>query len=112
MPNPEMESLLRERIDDLSTRLLIEGPGADGGSETFQAALAELSRQAGGAGYRLAARIAGELSASPPLAAELQEGLARLQQALSEDAGGGGPAPAAPERPKAVNALAEDPELV
>ena len=113
MPNPEMESLLRERIDDLSTRLMIEGPGAEAsgkGSRTFQAALEELARQAGEAGYGGAARIAGELSASPP--AELREGLARLQQALSEGPSHVAPAPAAPERPKAVNALAEDPELI
>jgi len=115
MPNPEMESLLRERIDDLSTRLMIEGPGAEAsgdGSPTFQAALAELAKQAGDAGYGGAARIAGELSASPPVAAELQEGLARLQQALSEGPGGVAPAPAAPASPNPVNALADDPELV
>ncbi len=115
MPNPEMESLLRERIDDLSTRLMIEGPGAEapgGGSQTFQAALAELARQAGDAGFGGAARIAGELSASPPVAAELREGLTRLQQALSEGPGEVAPAPAPPGRPKAVNALADDPELV
>ena len=115
MPNPEMESLLRERIDDLSTRLLIEGPGAEasaGGSQTFQAALAELAKQAGDAGYGGAARIARELSASPSVAADLQDGLARLQQALSEGPGDPAPGPAAPERPKAINALADDPELV
>ena len=115
MPNPEIESLLRDRIDDLSTRLLIEGPGAEtstGGSQTFQAALAELGRQAGEAGYGGAARIAGELSASPPLTADLQEGLARLQQALSDGPGDAAPAPQEPARPKTVSALADDPELV
>jgi two-component system chemotaxis sensor kinase CheA len=115
MPNPEMESLLRERIDDLSTRLLIEGPGTEAqgdGSDNFLAALAELGRQAGAAGYSGAARIAGALAAGPPVAADLQEGLARLQQALSDGARDSAPAPAAPARPPAVNSLAEDPELV
>src|ERR1700690_3273473 len=102
MPNPEIESLLRDRIDDLS-------PGSP---QPFQAALAELGRQAGEAGYGGAARIAGELSASPPLTADLQEGLAPLQQALSDGPGDAAPAPQEPARPKTVSALADDPELV
>ena len=115
MPNPEIESLLRERIDDLSTRLLIEeaDPEASGGSpETFLAALAELGRQAGDAGYVEAARIAGEVSAGPPVVAQLQEGLARLQQALADGASDAAPAPPASERPQATYSLAQDPELV
>src|SRR5208283_712593 len=115
MPNPETESLLRERIDDLSTRLLIGDtcPGTSGGGpETFLAALAELGRQAGDAGYVEASRIAGELSAGPPVVAQLQEGLARLQQALSDGASDAAPAPPASERPQATYSLAQDPELV
>jgi two-component system chemotaxis sensor kinase CheA len=113
MPNPEIESLLRERIDDLATRLLIEEPGPEawgGGPETFLGPLAELGRQAGEAGYGEAARIAGELSAGPPVVARLQEGLARLQQALSEPLTDAAPSPPAPERVQ--TSLAQDPELV
>jgi two-component system chemotaxis sensor kinase CheA len=113
MPNPETEAHLRERIDDLSTRLLIgDAEVSSGGPETFLAALAELGRQAGDAGYDEAARIAGELSAGPPVAAQLLEGLARLQQALSDGASDGALAPPAPERPQATFSLAQDPELV
>ncbi len=115
MPNPEIESLLRERIDDLSTRLLIEEPGPEalgGGPGTFLAVLAELGRQAGDAGYGEAARVAQELSEGQPLVAQLQEGLARLQQALSDGARDAAPAPPAPERPQATYSLALDPELV
>ena len=115
MPNPEMELLLRERIDDLSTRLLIEEPGLEvlgGGPETFLAALAELGRQASDAGYVEAARIAGELSAGPPVLAQVQEGLARLQKALADGASDAAPAPPAPGRQQAALSLAQDPELV
>jgi two-component system chemotaxis sensor kinase CheA len=89
MPNQEKESDLRERIDDLSTRLLIgvSGPRSPGGSlKRFKAALADLARQAGDAGYGEAARIAQELSAGRPAMSRLQEGLVRLQQAVSEGA--------------------------
>ncbi len=115
MPNPEIESLLRERIDDLSTRLLIEEPGPEalgGGPGTFLAVLAELGRQAGDAGYGEAARVAQELSEGQPLVAQLQEGLARLQQALSDGASDAAPAPPVPERLQATFSLAQDPELV
>ncbi|MGO9008568.1 MAG: chemotaxis protein CheA, partial [Bryobacteraceae bacterium] len=44
--------------------------------------------------------------------AQLQEGLARLQQALSDGARDAAPAPPAPERPQATYSLAQDPELV
>ncbi len=108
MPNPEIESLLRERIDDLSTRLLIEEPGLEalgGGPAPYLAALAEIGRQAAEAGYGEAARIAGELAAGPPAVAQIQGGLVRLQQALSDAAAAASPAPPA-------NSLAQDPELV
>jgi len=115
MPNPEIEPLLRDRIDDLLTRLLIEEPGPEalgGGPGTFLAALAELGRQAGDGGYGEAARIAGELSAGPPVVGQLQEGLARLQQALLDGASDAAPAPPVPERPQATYSLAQDPELI
>ena len=86
MSNLETESLLRERIDDLSTQMLIAASDAEasrGWPETFPAALAELARQATASGYPEAARIAAELAAGLPAAPQLQEGLARLQKALS-----------------------------
>jgi two-component system chemotaxis sensor kinase CheA len=115
MPNPETESLLRERIDDLSTRLLIEGPGLEavgGGAETFLTEIAKLGSQAGGAGYGGAARIASELSAGPPLLARLQDGLARLQQALSDGANDAAPPLPASEQAPATYSLAQDAELI
>src|SRR5947199_4897566 len=113
MPTLETESLLRERIDDLSTQMLIaasDGQASGGCPDTFPAALAELARQAAAFGYPEAARIAAELSAGPPAASQIQNGLARLQQALS--AAPGEQAEISPERPKAITALAQDPELV
>lgn len=124
MPNSETESILRERIDDLSTQLLMGVPGqrdSDGGLKPFLAALAELGQQAREAGYGEAARIAVELSSSLeadpsglPVEARLQEGLARLQEALAPAHGDSAKKsdPPAPERPKATYSLADDPELV
>ena len=116
MRNPEAESLLREQIDDLSTRLLIEGPGpqdSGSGPGSFLTALAEFGRQAAEAGYGEAASLVDELSAGPLAAARLQEGLVRLQQALSHDDVRATEAESpAPPRPKAVSALAGDPEIV
>ena len=66
MPISETETLLRERIDDLSTRLLIEGADQEepgDGATAFVEALAALARQASDAGYGEAARVANELSA-------------------------------------------------
>lgn len=118
MPNPGIDKLLRERIDDLSTRLLLLAgePGAEalaGDAEAFLAALVELGRRAGEAGYDEVARIAGELSAELPPTAELEDSLARLQEALA--AAGGDRAHATAERsgpPQAACPLAQDPELV
>ncbi len=121
MLNAETESLLRDRIDDLSTRLLIEGTEAFGdGPEHFQAALAELASKAGDAGYGEAAKIAGDLcanlagdAAAPPAMHRLQAGLVQLQQALSNAASDSGATLAAvPERPETTSSLAEDPELI
>jgi two-component system chemotaxis sensor kinase CheA len=116
MRNPEAESLLREQIDDLSTRLLIEGPGpqdSGSGQGSFLTALAEFGRQAAEAGYGEAASLVDELSAGPLAAARLQEGLVRLQQALSHDDVRATEAESpAPPRPEAVSSLAEDPEIV
>ncbi|MGA8580142.1 MAG: chemotaxis protein CheW [Bryobacteraceae bacterium] len=103
---PEGGAGLREC---LATQLIL------GGSDRLPelaAALAQLARQAGDAGYSEAARVAQELSEGPPLVAQLQEGLARLQQALSDGARDAAPAPPALERPQAAYSLAQDPELV
>jgi len=115
MPNPETETLLRERIDDLSTRLLLGEalPGSPGG-EQFLIAIADLARSAGDGGYEEVARVAWELSASlegsaagPEAGTELQKGLGRLQEALER---GGAPAPTSPGEAPASAFLT--PELV
>jgi len=111
MPNRETESLLRERIDDLSTRLLMEAPdGEPSGPATFADALAEMAGHANDAGYFEAARIATELSVAGGDAGSLEEGLARLQQALSAETTGAAPAPQPAEQTFA--SLAQDPELI
>ena len=125
MPNPEVESLLRERIDDLSTCLLMTDPGETGNAhpEVVLAALAQISGQADASGYGETARIANDLavafeqgSESQTSLAELQEGLTRLQEALACPPAGlrAGPAAgaAAAETPPAAYSLADDPELV
>ncbi|MCC6362021.1 MAG: chemotaxis protein CheA [Bryobacterales bacterium] len=116
MPNPEAESLLRERIDELTTRLLISNAaGVESGSDQFFALLAELTLQAREAGYGEVADVARQLHSTGEekegLADRLRDGLARIQQAL-EDAQFAAPAPASePERPP-VNSLAHDPEII
>src|SRR5437588_9096202 len=104
MPNPEIQSLLRERIDDLSTRLLIGDtgvPASGGDPEDFLAALVEIARQAGDAGYGEAARVAQELSDGAPEMALLQDGLVRLQQALADTGSNSGPKLPAPVQAQA-----------
>lgn len=89
------------------------GPGE--GLKAFQTALAELGRQAGEAGYDEAARIARRLAAESLAPAQLQEGLARLQQVVADsadNAAGGSGAPPPVENPPAAFSLAQDPELV
>jgi two-component system, chemotaxis family, sensor kinase CheA len=121
MPNPETESLLRERIDELATRLLIrdacsEASGCD--PKQLLAELAKFAQEACDAGYDEAARVAEELSASigraptwPATMTQLQGGLARLQQTIGA---GGGVYPAEPPSAAAIkqSSLADDPELV
>lgn len=105
----EAGAALRECLDDLAIRLML------GGSDRLPeqaAALARIARQACDAGYGEAARIAGELSAGPPVVAQLQEGLARLQQALADAGSGPVPEPPAPVQAQAITSLAQDPELV
>ena len=115
MPNPEAESLLRERIDDLSMRLLMAEPdsiGPEEGLKAFQTALAELGRQAAEAGYGEAARVAQRLAGESRTPAQLQKGLARLQQAVAEGSAGGGNGPPPPVENANPFPLAQDPELV
>ena len=124
MPSPEVTSRLQERIDELSTRLLLGEYGqgvASAGVAELLATLAELGQQAQQGGYAEAARIAGELPtrlagalSREQLRSQLGEGLAMLQRAISE-AGSetspkqhGSPQPA----PQATLSLAEDPELI
>ncbi|MBV6432787.1 MAG: hypothetical protein IANPNBLG_02931 [Bryobacteraceae bacterium] len=110
MPNPEAESLLRERIDELTTRLLMSGAAEEkDGPGQFFTLLAELASQAREAGYREAAEAAQQLCAAPLEGAEsiadrLREGLARIQHALDTAC-----APAA-DHPE--NQLAHDPEII
>ncbi|MCC6341827.1 MAG: chemotaxis protein CheA [Bryobacterales bacterium] len=109
MPNPDAESLLRERIDELATRLLVSGAieEQDGPGEFFTL-LAGLASQAREAGYGEAADAAQQLCAAPEgtesIADRLREGLARIQRALEATR-----APA-PDRPG--NQLAHDPEII
>jgi two-component system chemotaxis sensor kinase CheA len=121
MPKPETESLLRERIDELSTQLLMTPPGDASGKDlnAFLAALAQISCQAGDAGYEEAARVASELSAaleqvaaSESSLAQLQEGLGRLQQALTGATGDPSREDPCPASPQPSASLADDPELV
>jgi len=111
---PEAGVGLRQCVDDLAMQLILGGSGDDRLPE-LAATLAQIGRQSGEAGYGEAARVARELSASlsadlaGPVAAQLQEGLARLQQALS---GSGLEPEPATARPPAIASLAQDPELV
>lgn len=115
MPNPDILPRLREQIDDLSTRLLLRDTGPEATSKSSDDvldALAELSRHADDAGYPEAARIAVELAAGSPPPGQLQEGLARLQQALSAGAEGASEPKTASRPAPAASSLAQDPELV
>ncbi|MCC6391422.1 MAG: chemotaxis protein CheA [Bryobacterales bacterium] len=120
MPNPEAESLLRERIDELTTRLLIsDAEGQGSGSEQFFALLAELALQARKAGYGEVANVAYQLHSTreekqESTADRLRDGLERIQQALEEArsaAAAPAPAPAA-SRPPEGNQFAHDPEII
>ncbi len=121
MPISEIESLLRERIDDLSTQLLMTEPDDDSGLEPFPAMFAQLSLEAGAAGYVDAERIAREMStiADTPgnsIADRLREGLTRLQAALSAPPMAQSSSLPDENHPEEAtprgNSLADDPELV
>ena len=108
---------LQERIDELATRLVIEGADA-----RIAGQLAQLGTLARGKGYRETAQVAAELAeavdgpAAPEAEERLRTGIARLQEVLeresrSGDAPAGAAEPAsAPPAPPA--SLAQDPELV
>jgi two-component system chemotaxis sensor kinase CheA len=118
MPNPEAESLLRERIDELTTRLLISDPAGEGSSsEQFFASLAELALEAREAGYGEVANAAHQLHSTREekegsLADRLRDGLARIQQALDDaQSAVAGPARGGCQ-PPAANLLTRDPEII
>ncbi len=99
--------LLRERIDELATRLVVDGAGAGVSAE-----LRWLSEQAGGSGHPEIAHAAAELAETARRQLEpveidrlLRTGIAQLQQILDGEARETPP-------PQAANALAQDPELV
>lgn len=124
MPNAEITALLRERIDNLNTRLLIgelsemaevSGTSAGAGPESFFAALADLGRHAAAGGYKEAGRIAAELAVRAPsdgdaeaLEMRLREGLALLQEAIAAAAASSRTA----NIPQPVRPLSEDTELI
>jgi len=100
---------LQERIDELATRLVLDGIGAD-----FATALVKLSEQAGGRGFpeaaRIAAEIAGGLANGAPdaVSAEAMTAqIARLSRALENEPHAQPQAP-----PAAPLSLGQDPELV
>jgi two-component system chemotaxis sensor kinase CheA len=109
---------LREQIDELATRLIL-----DGASRDLAAALAQLSEQIGQSGCPEAARIASGLAEridsgtadAPGFGDSLDSEIARLQQALENEAHRQVAAPAdarAHEAPPASNPLAQSAELV
>ena len=106
------EKVIREQIDDLATRLMLAdaaGPSPEG-IATALAGIAECARAAGCMGTaRTASGLVETCQAGPPTASleALQEGIARLQQTLEEDARG---ADTSAELEK--NPLALDPELL
>jgi two-component system, chemotaxis family, sensor kinase CheA len=104
----ERISRLRERIDDLATRVLLADAGAGcatAGLEGLCAALARIGEGAGEAGCEETARLARGLAGTARSPDALREGIMRLQQALEEDAGRPAPAPT-------PNPLAQDAELI
>lgn len=106
---------IRERIDELATRLVMDG------AEGLGEALAQLSALAGGNGCPETAHMAAELAevaqAAPPAVEDtLRAGITGLQDVLDQEARkaasspGSAAADAAPPSPAC--ALAQDPELV
>jgi two-component system chemotaxis sensor kinase CheA len=103
------DDALRERVEDLATRLVLGGTGADQWADL----LAGVRQEAESAGrttvVRLASEAIDELGGSGPenLETLYSTNILRLQKALEEDAS---PKPA--ETPSPANALGEDPELL
>lgn len=111
---PEAGASLSRRVDEIATQIILGGVGAEQKAGIAEA-LAQLAGQAREAGHHEAAEIAASLFPDCERQAEeaarerkLVEGLARLQQALREDASGGDP----PAKAAPVNPLAQDPELL
>jgi len=112
-----VETDLRERIDELATQLVLEGPAPGLGAD-----LARLSEQAARRGCTETARIASELAeqsghsrpSGTALEEVLRQGIARLQNALAADVATSPDAVVWEPEPAASgpNSLAQDPELV
>jgi two-component system, chemotaxis family, sensor kinase CheA len=118
----ENGSQLRERVDELATRLLLNGAGGE-----MAADLARLGEMARGTGCPETAQIASELAEKTRTAGKkkrkaaalenlLRGGLAKLQQALERESKvpeSPVSQPAEPPlQPAQTNSLAQDPELV
>jgi two-component system chemotaxis sensor kinase CheA len=109
MSETDSRTELQERLDQLATRLMVDG--ADAGIAAQMAQLSELAR---GHGCSELARIAADLGAGAQGVPESEDkwrtGIARLQEALDREAGVPGKAAESGVPPPA--SLAQDPELV
>jgi two-component system chemotaxis sensor kinase CheA len=113
---------LRERIDELATRLVLDEAGG-----RLAAELVQLSELAAGEGCPETARVAAELAKktrgggkgkkkAAAVAELLRGGIAQLQQVLDDEARKAASAPPEPAQkepqPSVASSLAQDPELV
>ncbi len=109
MSETDSRTELQERLDQLATRLMVDG--ADAGIAAQMAQLSELARARGCSEL---ARIAADLGAGaqgvPESENKWRTGIARLQEALDREAGVPGKAAESGVPPPA--SLAQDPELV
>jgi two-component system chemotaxis sensor kinase CheA len=115
MPIAETESALLERIDDLSTRILIDGPSQENGGACprhVQSGLAELAELTRRSGYTDLAAIADDLSTGDAALDEVQAGLERLREAIQNSGGRLSSEPPAADPETAAPSLAQDPEIV
>jgi two-component system chemotaxis sensor kinase CheA len=113
----ESDLRLRESIDALATRLVV-----DGVSHSLSADLAHLSEMAAESGCAEAARIAAQLAertraggATAAIEEALRDGLAQLAQTLEKEARQDVSPTEGPEQKEgapSLNSLAQDPELV
>ncbi len=105
-------SRLRREVDDLALQLLLgDEQAAPAKFEDLLAALDKVGEEARRSGFDGTARVAGELLGTADMAT-LREGLARLEEALEEDARRTEREEPPPEAAPAGNPLAQDPELL